>query len=55
MSQDQFTQALNDYPQGHAVAPKRRQLFAAMIGNVLEYYDFIIFAYMASLIAQNFY
>ncbi|MGK3114352.1 MFS transporter [Candidatus Pantoea formicae] len=55
MSQDPFTQALNDYPQDHAVAPKRRQLFAAMIGNVLEYYDFIIFAYMASLIARNFY
>lgn len=55
MSQDQFTQTLNHYPEVAASRKKRRQLFAAMIGNVLEYYDFIIFAYMATLIAHNFY
>lgn len=55
MSQDQFTQELNHYLQDRTVAPKLKQLFAAMIGNVMEYYDFIIFAYMASLIARNFY
>ncbi|MGA7509966.1 MAG: MFS transporter [Erwinia billingiae] len=55
MSQDQFTQEMNLYPADSLTRRKRRQLFAAMIGNVLEYYDFIIFAYMATLIARNFY
>lgn len=55
MSQDQFTQELNHYSAETPARRKRRQLFAAMVGNVLEYYDFIIFAYMASLIARNFY
>lgn len=55
MSQDQFAQALNPHAADRPDRKKRKQLFAAMIGNVLEYYDFIIFAYMASLIARNFY
>jgi len=33
----------------------RKQLFAAMVGNIFEYYDFGIFALMASFIATNFY
>lgn len=55
MSQDQFTRELNHYPTDNIVQKKRRQLIAAMVGNVLEYYDFIIFAYLATLIARNFY
>lgn len=55
MSQDQFAQALNHPVADRPDRQKRKQLFAAMIGNVLEYYDFIIFAYMATLIARNFY
>jgi MHS family proline/betaine transporter-like MFS transporter len=55
MSQDQFIQEYKHHPEKAASRQKRRQLFAAMIGNVLEYYDFIIFAYMATLIAHNFF
>lgn len=33
----------------------RRQLGAAMIGNVLEYYDFIVYAFLASTLARRFF
>jgi MHS family proline/betaine transporter-like MFS transporter len=33
----------------------RQQLMAAMIGNVLEYYDFIVYAFLASTLARNFF
>lgn len=36
-------------------AERRRQLAAACIGNVLEYYDFIVYAYLASTIAHKFF
>ncbi len=36
-------------------AQPRRQLFAAMIGNVLEYYDFIVYAFLAQTIARKFF
>lgn len=38
-------------PRFHA----RRQLMAAMIGNVLEYYDFIVYAFLAATLARNFF
>ena len=33
----------------------RQQLMAAMIGNVLEYYDFIVYAFLAATLARNFF
>ncbi|QIE26719.1 Proline/betaine transporter (plasmid) [Caballeronia sp. SBC1] len=33
----------------------RRQLMAAMIGNVLEYYDFVVYAFLAATLARNFF
>lgn len=33
----------------------RRQLVAAMIGNVLEYYDFVVYAFLATTLARNFF
>ena len=36
-------------------AERRRQLAAACIGNVLEYYDFIVYAYLASTSAHKFF
>ncbi|HEY4295606.1 MAG TPA: MFS transporter [Paraburkholderia sp.] len=33
----------------------RQQLMAAMIGNVLEYYDFIVYAFLATTLARNFF
>ncbi|MET0183963.1 MAG: MFS transporter [Achromobacter sp.] len=41
-------------PSGAAFNPKR-QLAAAMIGNVLEYYDFIVYAFLASILARKFF
>ncbi|MGF6771895.1 MHS family proline/betaine transporter-like MFS transporter [Paraburkholderia sp. GAS199] len=39
-------------PRGHST---RQQLMAAMIGNVLEYYDFIVYAFLAGTLARNFF
>ncbi|MDR5758602.1 MFS transporter [Caballeronia sp. LZ035] len=39
-------------PQAHST---RQQLMAAMIGNVLEYYDFIVYAFLAATLARNFF
>ncbi|CEJ12455.1 Proline/betaine transporter [bacterium YEK0313] len=36
-------------------ATRRRQLMAASIGNVLEYYDFVVYAFLASTIATKFF
>jgi MHS family proline/betaine transporter-like MFS transporter len=36
-------------------AERRRQLMAACIGNVLEYYDFVVYAYLAGTIAHKFF
>ncbi|MQR02567.1 MFS transporter [Glaciimonas soli] len=33
----------------------RKQLAAAMIGNILEYYDFIVYAFLAAIIARQFF
>ena len=46
-------------PRMAAAAPSlyqaRRQLMAAMIGNVLEYYDFIVYAFLAATLARKFF
>jgi MHS family proline/betaine transporter-like MFS transporter len=34
---------------------RRRQLMAASIGNVLEYYDFVVYAFLAAIIARKFF
>lgn len=34
---------------------RRRQLMAASIGNILEYYDFVIYAFVATTIAHKFF
>ena len=39
-------------PRAHST---RQQLMAAMIGNVLEYYDFIVYAFLAGTLARNFF
>ena len=36
-------------------AERRRQLAAACIGNVLEYYDFVVYAYLATTIGHKFF
>jgi MFS transporter, MHS family, proline/betaine transporter len=33
----------------------RRQLMAAMIGNVFEYYDFLVYAFLAATLARKFF
>jgi MHS family proline/betaine transporter-like MFS transporter len=33
----------------------RKQLGAAMIGNVMEYYDFVVYAFLASTLARKFF
>jgi MHS family proline/betaine transporter-like MFS transporter len=38
-----------------ALAVRRRQLMAASIGNVLEYYDFVVYAFLAAIIAKKFF
>lgn len=34
---------------------RRRQLLAGSIGNVLEYYDFVVYAFLASILASKFF
>jgi MHS family proline/betaine transporter-like MFS transporter len=40
---------------GAAIAPATRAVAAAVIGNVLEWYDFAVYAYMAGVIARAFF
>ncbi|MBN8941861.1 MAG: MFS transporter [Rhizobiales bacterium] len=44
-------------PAARQMAPKarRKQLIGASIGNVLEAYDFIVYAFLATAIARNFF
>jgi MFS transporter, MHS family, proline/betaine transporter len=44
-------------PAAQAMSPatRRRQLAAAAVGNVLEYYDFTVFAFLAGTLAQKFF
>ncbi|MFC7556102.1 MFS transporter [Pseudoroseomonas wenyumeiae] len=37
------------------MAERRKQLAAACIGNVLEYYDFVVYAYLATTIGHKFF
>ena len=39
----------------HQTAPKARQLAAAVIGNVLEWYDFIVFGLLTVVISRLFF
>jgi MHS family proline/betaine transporter-like MFS transporter len=41
--------------EASATTSTRQQLMAAMIGNVLEYYDFIVYGFLASTLARNFF
>jgi MHS family proline/betaine transporter-like MFS transporter len=45
------------YAAGAAMEPhvRRRQLMAASIGNVLEYYDFVVYAFLAATLAKKFF
>src|ERR1700730_5550705 len=45
------------YAGQDSMAPhiRRRQLMAASIGNVLEYYDFVVYAFLAAIIAKKFF
>ncbi len=45
--------AVGHTEMSHAV--RRRQLMAASIGNVMEYYDFVVYAYLATTIAAKFF
>jgi MFS family permease len=42
-----------DFPQVRAPAPK--QIAAAVIGNALEWYDFVVYGFFASVLAQAFF
>src|ERR1700719_5204042 len=42
-------------PSVHLADKSRRALWAAAIGNLLEWYDFGVYAYLASLIAAKFF
>ena len=59
MSQiDSHAAAAGVAPPGAGALPHsqgRRQLMAAMIGNVLEYYDFIVYAFLAGTLARVFF
>lgn len=53
-------QAIGDtrsYAAGDTMEPhvRRRQLMAASIGNVLEYYDFVVYAFLAAILAKKFF
>ncbi|MBB2972299.1 MFS transporter [Mesorhizobium sp. RMAD-H1] len=45
----------SDSPGNMSLATRRRQLASACIGNVLEFYDFVIYAFLASIIAHQFF
>lgn len=47
--------AAHDSESAMSSATRRRQLMAASIGNVLEYYDFVVYAFLASTIATKFF
>ena len=45
----------HDTEAAMSAGKRRRQLVAASIGNVLEYYDFVVYAFLASTIATKFF
>ena len=47
--------AAHDSESVMSSATRRRQLMAASIGNVLEYYDFVVYAFLATTIAAKFF
>src|SRR2546423_10188270 len=42
-------------PSAHLVDNSRKAIWAAAIGNLLEWYDFGVYAYLAGLIATKFF
>ena len=42
-------------PSAHLADNSRKAIWAAAIGNLLEWYDFGVYAYLASLIAAKFF
>jgi MFS transporter, MHS family, proline/betaine transporter len=42
-------------PNAHPAERSRQAIWAAAIGNLLEWYDFGVYAYLASLIATKFF
>jgi MHS family proline/betaine transporter-like MFS transporter len=40
---------------GHQPAPKARQMAAAVVGNVLEWYDFIVFGLLTVVVSRLFF
>src|SRR3954454_13838337 len=42
-------------PDTHVTEKSRRALWAAAIGNMLEWYDFGVYGFLAGLIAQKFF
>ena len=42
-------------PSAHVADDSRKVIWAAAIGNLLEWYDFGVYAYLASLIATKFF
>lgn len=49
------TPLAHDTEAAMSAGKRRRQLVAASIGNVLEYYDFVVYAFLASTIASKFF
>jgi MHS family proline/betaine transporter-like MFS transporter len=47
--------ALGDERDRTCVPDPRRQLLAAAMGNILEYYDFVVYAFLARAIARAFF
>ena len=54
MGRDQLSAALGGGMPAEKQAA-RRAVVAAIVGNVLEWYDFAVYAYMARLVAKNFF
>ena len=42
-------------PSAHLADNSRKAIWAAAIGNLLEWYDFGVYAYLAGLIATKFF
>ena len=49
------TDAATGVPTRPALHESRKAIFAAAIGNVLEWYDFGVYVFFASAIAHNFF
>src|SRR4029450_8538006 len=50
-----MTEAVLAAPSAHLADNSRKAIWAAAIGNLLEWYDFGVYAYLAGLIATKFF